>query len=193
MNNTNEDKALLLASALLQYPDENWQEVFEDAIAELEEINPEPYSEPILNFIKYARNTSELDLAEQYVHTFDFTKKTNLYLTYYSFKERRDRGEALLKLKKTYKESGFFLTEDELPDFLPVILEYSSAVHRNDILKDYITPIKDIFNNLSKINSPYAQILKAILMIIKDGNDESGTLDNQDKPMDYVSLGGVSI
>ena len=65
-------------------------------------------------------------LARRYVETFDLSRRTALDLTYYTHGDRRQRGLALLALRRRYAESGLELEGPELPDHLPVMLEYAA-------------------------------------------------------------------
>ena len=61
------------------------------------------------------------------MQTFDLDKRSALYLTFYSLGDRRDRGLALLRLKKLYRAAGLPLEGSELPDYLPVMLEFAAV------------------------------------------------------------------
>jgi nitrate reductase delta subunit len=193
MNKENERKIFLIASFLLQYPDDDWYELLGEIEAEALEMKDESYVEHIFEFLKYVKQTNKLDLAQLYVETFDLSKKTNLYLTYYSLEEKQERGLALLKLKRKYEEAGFMMETSELPDFLPVVLEFTAATQRKDMLENYRTAIEEIFNSLSKENNPYLYVLKSILLVVMDTKDDSAILHKLDKEINYVSVGGVII
>ncbi len=62
--------------------------------------------------------------------TFDLHKRTGLYVTFYSLGDRRERGLALLRMKKLYRAAGFEIEGHELPDYLPLMLEFAAAAHR---------------------------------------------------------------
>ena len=64
------------------------------------------------------------------MQTFDLGKRCALYLTFYSLGDRRDRGLALLRLKKLYRAAGLPQDGTELPDYLPVMLEFAAAAPR---------------------------------------------------------------
>lgn len=163
MDSKNKRIALLAASYLLQYPDAYWFQGLQELQEEVENLNGEAYSEALSNFIEFSRNSNELDMAETYTNTVEFSKDTTLYMTYYTFKEKRERGIALLNLKNRYLQSGINFTENELPDFLPVILEYTAATGEEDVLEAYLPEFKNIFNILNKANNPYSLVLQAIL------------------------------
>lgn len=68
----------------------------------------------------------DLERQEEYVRAFDFDRRASLHLTYHTFGDRRQRGLELVKLKRRYAEAGLELTEAELPDYLPVMLEFAA-------------------------------------------------------------------
>lgn len=175
----------MIAAYLLQYPDEVWYESFNDACREAEGMKGEKYALPLLRFLQFARSKKQLDLAELYVNTFEFAKNANLYLTYYLFKEERERGKALLDLKRKYIMAGFIPSSNELPDFLPAALEFAGASGEIEWLGDYSGPIQDIHEHLSRISSPYSEVLRAVLLILGDAELENS--------LDKISAGGGSI
>ena len=69
-------------------------------------------------------------IAQHYVETIDLHKRSGLYLTFYSDGDKRERGSALLRLKQLYRAAGLPLEGTELPDYLPVMLEFAAAAPR---------------------------------------------------------------
>jgi nitrate reductase molybdenum cofactor assembly chaperone NarJ/NarW len=189
MNKKDLKNTLLIASFLLQYPDINWCDTLCEVQEEINKVKDETYIKPMLRFLEYAGQNTELDLAELYVHTFDFDPKTSLYLTYYRFDEQKERGAALLKIKQRYGEAGLHILKGELPDFLPILLEFSAVSGEKELLEDYADVIQDIYYNLSKANNPYSEVLKSVLLLI--GVElEAAALINTDPSLVYTSLGG---
>ena len=64
------------------------------------------------------------------METFDLRQRCGLYLTFYGDGDTRERGMALLRLKKLYRAAGLPLRRPELPDHLPVMLEFAAAAPR---------------------------------------------------------------
>jgi nitrate reductase delta subunit len=184
MNRNNLNRSFLISSFLLQYPNAEWKETLLEVLEEAEKLKDEPYAKELLKFLEYAQKNNVLDLAELYVSTFDFTKKNNLYLTYYEYKEDRKRGEALLELKRKYREAGVNLLEGELPDFLPVMLEFCAASGKIDTILKFRDIIEKIFENLSKENNPYLNVLKTVLLVLQ------GTSLEDEEELEV--LGGVN-
>ena len=64
------------------------------------------------------------DLQERYVLLFDRTRSLSLHLFEHVHGESRDRGQAMIDLKAQYENNNLFMSAAELPDFLPLFLEY---------------------------------------------------------------------
>src|SRR5262249_61217376 len=76
---------------------------------------------------------------ERYVELFDRGRATSLNLFEHLHGESRDGGEAMVELKRRYQRAGFELATKELPDHLPVVLEYlscRSSAETSDILRE---------------------------------------------------------
>jgi nitrate reductase delta subunit len=79
--------------------------------------------EPVLDAIA---TTPLAELRRAYVETFDFDRRCGLHLTYHTHGDRRQRGLELVRLKRRYAEAGLPFAGTELPDYLPVMLEFAS-------------------------------------------------------------------
>lgn len=124
------DRAVLKAVARLWlYPDESWRREL-GPVRRLLRVAAEAGDVAVRKlsaFWRWADETPEWKRLEHYVRTFDFGAKTTLYMTYRRFGEERERGAALLELKRIYEEAGFCPKDGELPDFLPMVLEFAAA------------------------------------------------------------------
>lgn len=78
-------------------------------------------------FLSWWVETPGWEVQAAYVSTFDMGRRCSLYLTYPLIGDRRERGTALLGLKRRYATHGMTLATAELPDFLPVVLEYAAS------------------------------------------------------------------
>ena len=67
-------------------------------------------------------------MQERYVLLFDRTRSLSLHLFEHVYGESRDRGQAMVDLKQLYEQHGLFMSSSELPDYLPLFLEFLSAV-----------------------------------------------------------------
>lgn len=173
----NKREIIKLISLLLQYPVKeltkiNLQEIIQD-------IPDTELYEKLNLFINYFSQHSFDELKENYVHTFDFNEKTNLYLTYTKLKDEKERGQILAELKQIYENEGFIINSNELPDYLPLFLEFISQAKESVIIElfdRYKSAIEETKNSLQKINSPYAFLLEANLLIINKSITEKVVL-----------------
>ncbi len=156
-----------LISLLLQYPDEDIYQI--DISDEIADIQDKQIRKNLLEFEKYFKNTSQKELREQYVETFDFNDETNLFLTYSKLKDEKERGQVLVELKNMYAKEGLYLDNEELPDYLPLFLEFISVANDEaalDLLHRFKGMIKHMHKKLLEDTSPYAYLMKALLLEI---------------------------
>ena len=150
-------------SALLCYPEA-------DLIAALPEFQAVLNSLPELETNKsrfedlfdYLGNNSLRHLQEEYVASFDRNRNHALYIFEHVYGEDRDRGSAMVDLLEEYRAHGFELCDDELPDYLPALLEFFSYIDpqlAQKHLGDAVHVIAHIAGKLNEAKSPYAVIL----------------------------------
>jgi len=97
---------------------------------------------------------------------FDRGRATSLHLFEHVHGDSRERGPAMIDLAKTYENAGLFLAEGEMPDFLPVALEFASTQPPREaraFLAEMAHILNTIFAALQKRRSAYASVLGALL------------------------------
>lgn len=108
----------------------------------------------------------QLDVEADYVELFDRGHSTSLLLFEHVHGDSRERGPAMIDLARTYEQAGLFLAEGEMPDFLPVVLEYAST-QPPKLARAFLAEIAHIFNAifaaLQQRGSLYASVLGALL------------------------------
>ncbi len=156
-------------SVLLEYPKpellKHWDDIRHN-IAEQTTLN-QVDKQSINTFINWASGLSLSKLQASYVDMFDLKATNSLYLTYHLFDEQdRDRGPALIELSELYKSTGFEIGDGELPDYLPLILEYVATMDdeasAQAFLQQTAQAVDIIATNLEKHDSPYAALLRII-------------------------------
>lgn len=151
------------ASLLLRYPDHGWPERLRVVRAALE---PVPGAEVglLLGFCDEVDGTAPLDLAARYVVTFDRSRRRCLYLTYYTDGDTRRRGASLARLKALYRAHGWHPPEDELPDFLPLMLEFAARTPdlKASLLVEHRPALELLRLALTSYRSPYAAVVDAV-------------------------------
>ena len=117
-------------------------------------------------FITSIQRQSAIDAEADYVQLFDSGRRTSLHLFEHVHGDSRDRGPAMIDLAQTYEKAGLYLAEGEMPDHLPVALEYASTqppAEAKAFLSETANILNVIFNALEKRESRYASVLGALL------------------------------
>ena len=146
-------------SALLQYPDP-------ELLAARDELgSAAPGDLRIGRFLAWLDTTSLADAQRRYVDTFDFDRRATLYLTFHTHGDRRQRGLELVRLKRRYAEAGFILGDGELPDYLPVLLEFAALAPAEGerLMNEQRAQLELIRARLYDRESPYADLLDAVV------------------------------
>jgi len=124
-----------------------------------------PARSALAGFLDHVAAVDVSELAEHYVATFDRRRRCCLYLTWWTDGDTRRRGEALAALKARYRESGLELNSRELPDFLPVVLEYAATADVTDglaLLQQNRAGLELLRLALRDADSPYAAVVEAV-------------------------------
>jgi nitrate reductase molybdenum cofactor assembly chaperone NarJ/NarW len=130
-----------------------------------------------------------LDAQERYVGLFDRGRATSLHLFEHVHGESRDRGQAMVDLNATYARAGLRLAANELPDYLPVLLEFLSSQPdevAHEMLGDCAHILRRIGDVLAKQQSTYAAVFAAALALAGErglGTDRSSD-DARERPLD---------
>ncbi len=156
---------LKLASLLLQYPTP-------EIAAAVAGLNPADVSPScgrdrarIGEFLGWYRSLPLSDLQQEYVETFDFARRRTLHLTYHMHGDRRQRGLALLRLRQAYAAAGFECSDGELPDYLPLMLEFAALVPGDvgvELLDGQREAIELVRSSLREDGSPYVALLDLV-------------------------------
>lgn len=156
---------LKLVSLLLQYPDEELWGEREILREEAEGLAPGPRRDAVLRFLDAVEGESVGRLQARYVEDFDFSRRTSLHLTYHRWGDLRQRGLALLRLKQRYAGAGLELNDGELPDYLPVLLEFSALAPEQgaEALGEQREALELVRAALHEQGSPYAELLEAVV------------------------------
>ena len=107
-----------------------------------------------------------LECEAAYVEVFDRGRATSLHLFEHVHGDSRDRGPAMIDLAQTYGEAGLCLAPDELPDYLPAVLEFASTQPPREaraFLGEMAHVLSAIFGALQQRRSAYASVLGALL------------------------------
>lgn len=138
------------------------------------------------------------DLKEQFVLLFDRSRTLSLNLFEHVHGESRDRGGAMVSLVETYREGGFDPVTSELPDHLPVLLEYLSTrpfEEAQDTLADAAHIFEALNARLVRRESPYGAVFAGILQLAGVNADQDAVAEMlaqpDDDPTDLEALDEV--
>jgi nitrate reductase delta subunit len=175
--------ALKALSALLTYPTAELQGAAGE-IAELldkEQAMSRPLRDRLFVLLEEVATHDLFDLQERYVLLFDRTRSLSLHLFEHVHGESRDRGQAMIDLKSQYEAHGLEMRANELPDFLPLFLEYVSLLptqEARDALRQPAHILTAIAERLAKRKSPYEAVFRALVALAdaKPSKDEVSAL-----------------
>ena len=118
------------------------------------------------------------EIQQIYTDTFDFSKKAPLYMTYNKFDTQKERGQMLAKLKVLYEMFGLKMVDNELSDYLPLMLQFLHVAQwhddprAEDNIQLVIMIIEDgtytMANLLAEDHNPYAYVVRALRQTLKE-------------------------
>ena len=156
-----------ILSRLLLYPEP-------ELIAHLPELDSALAAMPEQHALMYSllrpllahlESSSLIDLQQQYVATFDRNPSHSLHLFEHIHGESRDRGQAMVDLMEEYKRHGLQMTGDDLPDFVPLFLEFLAQLDEAasaPLLGDAVHVLAHIGRKLTANGSPYAPVFTVL-------------------------------
>lgn len=187
-------KTFKALSALLSYPSEELQAAvpaIAEAIASEQLVGPEARS-ALAPLLADLETLDLLELQERYVDLFDRTRRLSLHLFEHVHGESRDRGQAMVDLAAHYADGGLTLSAHELPDYLPLFLEFLSTrpiAEAEGLLGDTLNILATLEERLAARNTLYASVFTALRAIAGESdraNPQAGALDAE--PDDLAAL-----
>lgn len=118
---------LKLLSFLLQYPDADYLFQVKEIEGLLAGMVQNEQNKSFVDFINYIKTQVPIRLQESYTAVFDMNPATTLNLTYHMFGDNEKRAGMLSRLQQVYLDAGYECTTGELPDYLPLMLEFLSV------------------------------------------------------------------
>lgn len=186
--------AHMAASILLDYPDSGRRAAFPAVAAAVAGL-PEKLRLSFGAFLDWADRLGQRELEAHFTGIFDMKRKCCLYLTYYGAGDTRRRGMALVRFREAYRAAGWEATTQELPDYLPMVLEFSAASGSQiaaDLLSSHRDGIEVLRAGLETFESPYSNVVDAICLSLPDIDDETREryrkLVNEGPPAETVGM-----
>jgi nitrate reductase delta subunit len=153
-----------ILSVLLDYPDKRLLNDTDRITAAARQI-PEPeFQRAVSDFMAYLARHDLLTLQENYTAAFDLLPATTLNLTYHAFGDNEKRAAALSTLQHLYDQAGWERTNFELPDYLPLVLEFLSIHPRLEpddarAIWQCLSAAGTLIKDLEKTAPAYAMLL----------------------------------
>ncbi len=171
-------KTLKVLSAVLSYPTEELVAAADElrSVVEREAVLPRAERQALSRLIGDIASGDLMDLQERYILLFDRTRALSLHLFEHVHGESRDRGQAMVDLIKVYEDGGYTPTVTELPDFLPLFLEYAATrgpVEAIELVGQPAHVFAALRERLRKRSSPYEAVFEALLSLSKAKPDEA--------------------
>ena len=160
-------RTLKVLSLLLAYPTEEIGAAAPSFSTVLDEegLMPEGRREPLRRLASQLSERGLYDLEERYVLIFDRTRSLSLHLFEHVHGESRDRGQAMVELKELYAANGLEMPPNELPDYLPLFLEFLSTRPFDEArgyLADIVHIVSALKERLLRRRSIYAGVFAGI-------------------------------
>jgi nitrate reductase delta subunit len=169
-------KTLKVLSALLCYPQADMQAALAEMaeILNREKLLPEREQRALQALMNRLEQTDLMELQERYVATFDRGRALSLHLFEHVHGQSRDRGQAMVNLLEVYRQHGFELDARELPDYIPLFLEYLAQRPMGealDMLADVMHVMALIGARLAERGSDYCAIFDALAALVGEPAD----------------------
>lgn len=161
-------KTFKVLSALLMYPSEALIAAAPEfaGVIEAEGLVPEAQRHALDRLSEEIATADVYDLQEQYGQLFDRSKTLALYLFEHVHGESRDRGQAMVDLRSTYEKAGLAIESNELPDYLPLFLEFLSVrpvAEARALLADTAHILAALAERLGRRQSAYRAVFDALV------------------------------
>jgi nitrate reductase delta subunit len=163
-------KTFKVIGLLMSYPQPEWLAHLDEFKALLLEENflPRKHMKAVLAHIDELKVVDVYRAQEDYVSTFDRGRSHCLHLFEHIHGESRDRGQAMVNLSDAYEEKGFFIDQAELPDYIPLFLEFLSLCPVDEaitLLGEPIDIMATIGTRLRKRGSSFAVLFDALVAL----------------------------
>jgi nitrate reductase molybdenum cofactor assembly chaperone NarJ/NarW len=163
-------KTFKVLAVLLAYPEPALLADVEELASALASADLLPASNRrgLDEFLAYLAGLDPLEAQERYVALFDRNRSLSLHLYEHVHGESRDRGQAMVQLSEIYRLHGVEIDTHELPDYLPLFLEFLSLLPpkaASSLLSEAVHVVAALQDRLAKRGSPYAAVMAAIVAL----------------------------
>ena len=181
------DRTLKSLSLILSYPTTELQEAASEigGVLASDTRLTAAVRRSLRPIVEALRDGDIYDLEEQYVMLFDRSRTLSLNLFEHVHGESRDRGGAMVSLLENYRDAGFEPATTELPDHLPVLLEFLSirpGSEAHEILADAAHIFEALNARLARRESQYDAVFAALLQLAGGNADQEAVAQLLDLP-----------
>lgn len=160
-------KTFKVLSLLLSYPQAEWvgELALMETLLEQEQALNGAAKQQLAPLFQALRAETLLEAEQTYVGTFDRNPSHSLHLFEHIHGESRDRGTAMVNLMEEYRKHGLVMGADELPDYVPLFLEYLSQRPQQealDMLGEAVDVLALIGRKLKANHSPYHTVFSVL-------------------------------
>jgi nitrate reductase delta subunit len=184
-----------IISALLDYPDATLRAALPEIVTAISSAADVSTAERrVLNeFVARLLAGDSIACEEEYVRTFDMTPEHSLHLTHHLIGEDKNRGPALIDLTRLYQQRGLTIAANELPDHLPLMLEFVSLLRADDgeaFLCGWHKVLRQLRANLAAGGSPYAALVELVEARTRAATADAATVTAAPKTDPSLDDGG---
>jgi len=183
------DRTLKAISLILSYPTRELQQAMPEigGVLAADSRLTAAARRALRPLVEHLQTGDLYDVEEQYVMLFDRSRTLSLNLFEHVHGESRDRGGAMVSLVETYRDGGFDPATSELPDHLPVLLEFLATrpfVETQDTLADAAHIFQALSDRLSRRESLYGAVFAALLQLSGAQADDAAVAELLEQPDD---------
>lgn len=159
--------AFRLLSVLLHYPDDDLLGCLDEIGATVRRLPAGETRTAVEDFLSYLGTHAPIRLQENYTAAFDMQPATTLNLTYHAFGDNEKRAQAMARLQRLYDQAGWERISGELPDYLPLLLEFLSIHPRPETAApvwECLQAVTSLVAGLNKTAPAYAALLRPLAL-----------------------------
>lgn len=156
---------LKLLAMLLQYPDDSLLSRLPELQAIAGLLPPCDRKNSLEQFMCYLKTKATLCVKELYTTAFDLNPSTTLNITYHLWGNSEKRADSLAYLRQLYLDAGYECVTGELPDYLPLMLEFLALCPQaqgNDLIRECLQTLEGLVRRLQETALPYAALLQPL-------------------------------
>jgi nitrate reductase molybdenum cofactor assembly chaperone NarJ/NarW len=177
-----EQRYYKLVSLLMRYPDAVYWAALPTVLIEVERLPADPPKKSLRAFVDHLETSDRLRLQEDYTALFDLNPSTSLNLSYHLWGDGEKRARLMTELQQLYGKAGLEKNTSELPDYLPLVLEFVATVptaRQSTALQACWAGLTQVVDRLRENGPPYAALLAALIDSLREA-DMAATIAHSD-------------